>query len=224
MSKPLRQIVETIVSNDLSPAARQRIIADFARRKLAEGVDQNRRATGREVPYTQAVDGRLGARLESVNADAGRILFMFDVAKNELFVWIAEQIVKHAPRGVITHDHGRYADAFKLLAGGREMQPGEPLPKADEFVFLNAMPYARKIERGLSKQAPDGVLQAVALLAKTRFKDVANITFGYRSYMGGPVSDWAKLRRPSKTGYSRRKRDAALAKDIRQPAIIVRLY
>lgn len=213
-----------MISRDIATAARQKMAADYARSLLAEGIAQNRQATGRDIPYTQTVDGRRGAPFESVNPDNGRILFMFDVVSNELFVWIADQIVKHAPRGTVTHDHGRYADAFKLLAGGRELAIGEALPKADEYVFLNAMPYARKIERGLSDQAPQGVLQAVAKLARIRFRDVANITFEHRSYMGGPVHDWAKLRRPSKTGYSRRKRNAALAKDIRQPAIIVRLY
>ena len=48
---------------------------------------------------------------------------------------------------------------------------------ADEYVFINTVPYARKIERGSSSQAPDGVYQAVAMLARDRFGNVARITY-----------------------------------------------
>ena len=175
--RPLRSIVDTVLSRDLSPQARQRYAANFARARLAEGIEQNRKATGREVPYEQIVDGRLGATLESVNPDRGRIIFRFDVASNELFVWIADTLVRHAPR--LT---GRYADSFRLFAGGREIDAGETLPKADEYVFLNVQPYARRIEGGWSSQAPDGVFQAVAALAKLRYGDVAFVKFSYRAF------------------------------------------
>lgn len=173
--RPLRQIVETIVSRDLSHEARQRAIATFARAQLAKGLDQNRQATGRTVPYDQIVDGRTGAPLETVNPDNGRIIFRFDVATNELFAWIADQLVLHAPRR-----RGRYAESFQLYAGGRMTGPRAALPRADEYVFVSTVPYAGKIERGLSPQAPDGVFQAVAALAKVRFGDVAAIRFTYR--------------------------------------------
>ena len=176
-SRPLRSIVETVLSRDLSPQARQRYAASFARARLAEGIEQNRRATGREVPYEQIVDGRLGAALESVNPEAGRIIFRFDVATNELFVWIADTLVRHAPR--LT---GRYADSFRLFAGGRQIDAGETLPKADEYAFLNVQPYAGRLERGWSAQAPDGVFQAVAALAKVRYADVAQVRFAYRHF------------------------------------------
>ncbi|HVI28864.1 hypothetical protein [Hansschlegelia sp.] len=129
------------------------------------------------MPYQQVVDGRQGAALESVDPDRGRILFLFHVASNELFVWIADMLVRHAPR--LT---GRYADSFRLFAGGRQIEVGEALPKADEYAFLNVQPYAGRLERGWSGQAPDGVLQAVAALAKVRYADVAQVRFTYRHF------------------------------------------
>ena len=52
---------------------------------------------------------------------------------------------------------------------------------AEEYVFINTQPYARKIEgtggRRMAPQAPDGVYQAVATLAQRRFGNIARITF-----------------------------------------------
>jgi hypothetical protein len=72
---------------------------------------------------------------------------------------------------------------------------------AEEYTFINTVPYARKIERGSSRQAPDGVYQAVANLARRKFTKLAKITFSYRTVLGG-------------TGG---------AKSERNPAIIVRI-
>ena len=209
LNRPLRNIVETIVSRDLSPQARQKIAADFARARLAEGLEQNRQATGRVVPFTQAVDGRIGAALESVNPDNGRIIFLFDVSPDRIFAFIAEQLVMHAPR--LT---GRYADSFRLFAGGREIEPTAELPKADRYTFLNTQPYARRLERGWSDQAPSppGIFQAVAALAKQRYSDVARIRFSFVSLSEFGLAPGA-----------RGGRRAPKNEDVRTPAIIVSL-
>jgi len=62
-------------------------------------------------------------------------------------------------------------------------------PPAQEYVFVNTTPYARKIEGNKgrppsSPQAPDGVYQAVATLAR-KFSNVAKVTFSYRTVAGG---------------------------------------
>ena len=207
--RPLRSIVETLISRDLSPRARQQVAAEFARGRLAEGVEQNRRATGRFVPYEQIVDGRRGAALESVNPDNGRIIFMFDVGREQVFAFIAEQLVKHAPR--LT---GRVAASFILFAGGREIAPGAELPKADAYTFLSPEPYAGRLERGWSDQAPDGVFQAVAALARQRYSDVASIRFTYRSLSEFGLAPAAGGGRDAPKGERRQ---------FRTPAIIVRL-
>lgn len=232
--RPLRSIVETIISRDLSPRARQLMAADFARARLAEGIDQNRQATGRLVPFVQVVDGRQGAALESVNPDSGRIIFKFDVAREQIFAFIAEQLVKHAPR--LT---GRFADSFKLFAGGREIAPGAALPKADEYVFLSPLPYARRLERGWSDQAPSppGIFQAVAALAKQRYGDVAAINFSFRSFQEFGLADYVPRGRRSAVLRGERGRfakgsavrvderadEARRERATRTPAIIVRL-
>jgi hypothetical protein len=63
-----------------------------------------------------------------------------------------------------------------------------PAP-AQQYVFVNTDPYARKIEGTKQKppsspQAPDGVYQAVATLAR-KFSNLAKITFSYQTVAGG---------------------------------------
>ena len=209
LNRPLRSIIDTLISRDLSPQARQKMAADFARGRLAEGLEQNRQATGRVVPFVQIVDGRQGATLESVNPDNGRIIFRFAVTQEQVFAFISEQLVMHAPR--LT---GRYADSFRFFAGGREIQAGTALPQADRYTFLNTQPYARRLERGWSDQAPSppGIFQAVAALAKQRYRDVAAIKFSFVS-----LSEFGLA--PGLRG----GRDAPKNEDVRTPAIIVSL-
>jgi hypothetical protein len=59
------------------------------------------------------------------------------------------------------------------------------LPRGvNEFVFIPGATYARRLERGWSKQAPDGVYQVVGTMAKATFNRLAKISFGYRALVG----------------------------------------
>jgi hypothetical protein len=85
---------------------------------------------------------------------------------------------------------------------------------------VNTQPYARKIERGHSKQAPNGVYETVAHLAARRFGNMARIRFGYRSPLFGSIKEWAGRTRLQPKG---RRRTGSSRQDwlTRQPAIIV---
>lgn len=82
--------------------------------------------------------------------------------------------------------HRLYADGAEVAVGVRGQIPAD-VPQAGEYVFLNIVPYARKIERGLSPQAPEGVYQTVAVLAQRRFGNLARVTFSYRTAVGGGI-------------------------------------
>lgn len=192
-----------MLKKELSPEARKAAMVSFAREELAKAQATNRQALGHEPPYETFVDGRRGAALESVNPNGGTILFAFELL-DDLFEWIGEQLVLHAP--VLT---GRYQRSFKFYADGREIDPGGDVPTAREYVFLNSQPYARKIERGHSDQAPNGVFEVVAALAKGRFGNMANIRFSYRT----PEVAVA--------GASKARRDAD--RESRSPAIVITL-
>ncbi|WP_371346469.1 hypothetical protein [Ancylobacter sp. IITR112] len=209
-----RDIVLRLVGDD---ADRSRQFAAYAREALVEAQEVNRRATGQVPTHETFVDGRRGAALETVKPD-GTIVFEFDLL-NDLFEWIGLTLMQHSP--VLS---GRYQESHLFFADGVEVEPGATLPEAQEYSFVNAQPYARKIERGQSPMAPDGVYEAVATLASRRFSNVARVRFGYRSLPAGSIGDWAKTTNMRASQNSRnRPGDKRFEWLTRQPAVVITL-
>ncbi|MBK5958115.1 hypothetical protein CCR97_08275 [Rhodoplanes elegans] len=207
--------VELIIQSDLSPAARSRVLAQFAREQIGIASEQNRRALGSVPPFTTFVDGSESAALDRVRPD-GVISVEY-----ELFVdvlrFIADELVKTSPK--LT---GRYSKSHILMADGDEIELTDDLPDAAEFAFVSTMPYSRKLEKGLSRQAPDGIYEVLAAKAKRRFSNIATIRFGFRSVLGASaLNTWAgrTRMRPNRTN----KQSARAFGDWlrRQPAIVV---
>lgn len=211
--EPINRDIDLVLSEELSPQGRSALFAEFAGRQIEEARQTNKRALGRVPPHTVSVDGREGAPLASVKPD-GVIIVEFEIV-SEALAWINTQLQIHSPV-----KSGLFAKSHELFADGEHVpNPNNP-PPAEEYVFLNVQPYARKIERGLSSQAPDGVYQAVATLAQ-KFGNTAKISFSYRSAVGfAALSKWA-----GGTSLGRQIRNPARRADwlTRQPAIIVRL-
>lgn len=209
--EPLEKDIDLIFSQELSPTARSKMLADFAQEKIGEAKDINRRALGRDPPMTTFVDGRQGAPLTSVRPD-GVIVAEFKLI-DEVLIWIAEQLETHSPV-----KRGTYKKSHVLLADGQQIDPRSGnIPSAEEYVFINTQPYARKIESGSSSQAPDGVYQAVAILSR-RFGNMAKVSFGYRVPLFGAVHSWAQT---TSSGKHRKSDRAEWLR--RQPAIIVKV-
>ncbi len=199
------------LSQDTTPAARSAALADFARQNLSEALASNTAALGWTPTYDTFVDGRRGASEDQVRPE-GEIVYEFHLM-NEMFEWIGEMLVTHSP-----HRSGRYQDSFVFTADGTAVAPGAALPDAEEYAFTNVQPYARKIERGLSDQTPDGVFQVVAAMAQGRFGNLAKIRFGFRAPLFGAIEAWAAttaMESPYRRGV---KRDEWLR---RQPAIVI---
>jgi hypothetical protein len=223
---PIDRDLAVILEETMGPKARSRALAEFAREARDEAVAQNTAAIGKAPRYTTHVDGRLGAPLESVKPD-GVIVFEFELLL-ELLEWIGEQLVLASPIGQSDDPRpghpGLYANSHGFYADDTLLEPGTPVPPAREYAFVNSVPYARKIERGLSDQAPTGVYQVIADQAKRRFGNVANIRFTYRVPKHGDIETWARttsLVRMRKRGPARMtasQRDEWLR---RQPAIVI---
>lgn len=145
---------------------------------IADANATNTRVLGREAPHTTYIDGRSGAALAT--ATLRSVIFTEWELILETLAWIADQLEMHSP--VKT---GRYKKSHILLADGVEIDPHTDVLAATEYTFTNVQPYARKLERGLSSQAPDGVYQVVAALARRRLGKIARVTFSYRSVVGG---------------------------------------
>lgn len=176
--EPINRDIELMLSESLSPQAKSATLAEFAGAQIEDAKETDRRILGRIPRYTVSVDGRDGASLGSVKPD-GVVIAEFELF-NDVLAWIADQLEKVSP-----FKSGRYRKNNTLFADGIETDVGSVLPDAAEFVFINTTPYARKIERGASSQAPDGVFQVVATLAQRRFGNIAKITFTYRTAVAG---------------------------------------
>jgi hypothetical protein len=208
-----RQEIAAFVNENLSPAARQKMMARKAQEVIDKTAASNEAALGRKVPYDHFVDGREGAPLESINPNGGVIAVRFHLV-GDVLKWIGEQLETHSPVR-----SGRYKKSHILLADGVEVDPDGDLAPAEEFLFVSPLPYARKIERGLSKQAPDGVYDVVADMARRRYGNMAMIKFTYRSVLLPYVGLGGK--KGGKTA-SRAKRAAnSMERETRYPAIQV---
>lgn len=205
------------LSAALKPEEQGKRFAAFARQQLSAAQAQDARVLGFTPEHETFVDGRAGANEDSVRMP-GTILYRFILAE-EVLVYISELLVQNSP--VRT---GRYSASHVLYADSVEVPIGQRAPPASEYIFTNAQPYARKIERGLSPQAPEGVFEAVAALAAARYGNVALIKFTYQSPMGGQsaLEGWAGKTTLQRHG--RRAGDRYRATWLRrQPAIIVTL-
>lgn len=215
--EPIDRDVAFIFAVDLSPEAQSRALADYADDQIAQAKAQNRAAMGFDPDFEVSVDGRRGAPLVSVKPN-GIVIAEFDLLL-DVFAWIAQKLDAESPKR-----SGRYSKSHVFFADGVEVDPFGQVPTAAEYVFINAQPYARKIERGLSRQAPEGVYQAVAAVAYSRFSNLARIGFGFRSMVGGAVGDWA-ARTKMASPQSIRNRPGKARRDwlTRQPAIYIRV-
>lgn len=215
---PIDRDLNLILNEELSPLAQAQVLKDFATEVLAESQEINRAALGYLPKHRTFVDGAERGSLQDVTAKSV-ISFEFQLVF-EVLEWIDAQLIANSP--VLTT---RYARSHVWFAEDVEMDVHKPI-EADYYVALNAQPYARKIERGLSKQAPEGVYEAVAVYAGHRFNNVAHIRFGYRSFPAGAVGDWAQTESARFMAREIRGGNPRLYTEwlTRQPAIIVALY
>jgi hypothetical protein len=210
---PINVPYEKFISNALPPEIQSQLFAEFAAQVIEEGKAHNASVLGRVPPYTVSVDGRLGAPLESVKP--GGVVFVEYELVFEALTWIGDMLEQFSPV-----KSGRYQKSHVMIADGVAVPEGSVPPVASRITFTNVVPYSRKIERGLSPQAPDGVYQVVAKLASSKFSNVAKIQFGYETPLFGAIENWAAS--PAGIAWGKKKRAKGQAEWLRrQPAIIV---
>lgn len=216
---PITREIDLWLDEQFSDKEKSARFAAFAREQIELIDNENARIVGTRLPYDLWVDGAPDRPLTSVTPK-GRIEAEW-YAYDELFAYIGDLLVKHSPYGSDDPRPGHpglYERSHLFLADDVIVPVGKRVPPAKEFVFINAVPYARKIERGLSNQAPDGVYQTVATLARRRWSNLASIRFSYRSLLTGGVAAWAQT-----TKMSSRNRKGVQRRDwlTRQPAIVI---
>lgn len=175
--------INLIVSELLSPEAQSRAVADFARGAIAEADETNRSVLGRVPPRVVTVDGNRGAALETVRPVGGSIIVEWELI-GDVMIWIGRTLRDRSPVG----PSGKYRDSHTLFADSKEVPIGADVPIASEYVFLNPVPYARKVEIGKTKSGrdfvisvPNRIYERTAKDAQARFGNMANIKFSYRA-------------------------------------------
>lgn len=183
--EPIDRDIKLTIDQMLSPQARSKMLADYADGAIAEGDAANLRVLGRQPPRQVWVDGRNGARMQDVKPD-GVITAEWDLM-TDVLLWIAQDLIDNSPVGRTgsrdTHP-GLYRHSHTLFADENEISVGEIIPPAQEYVFMNLVPYARKIEQGASRQF-DHVYETTAKNARARFGNIATIGFTFRGIVGG---------------------------------------
>jgi hypothetical protein len=209
--------INLLVNDLLSPAAQSKAVADFARGAIADADETNKRVLGRIPPRTVTVDGSQAASLDSVKPIGGSIIVEWEIV-GDVLVWIGQTLRDRSP-----FVSGKYQDSHTLFADGVEVPLGQQVPPADEYVFLNLVPYARKIEVGKTRagrdfviQVPNRIYERTAKDAKSRFGNIARISMSYRAPFSGNILNYVPARTGNRAG-------AAHERSLRVPAIIVTL-
>lgn len=216
---------DVILKETLSVDVQRALFAERAGELINQVKQQNAKVLGRVPKHTISVDGREGAPLNTVRLPGGVIFAEFELVF-EALNWISEMLRQHSPVSPADSGHsGRYRDSHVLLADGVAVEPGAVPPIADTYTYTNLQPYARKIERGLSSQRPEGVYQSVATLAASRgkFGNIARIKFGYVTPMFGAINKWAGSSSGAAWAQAKSRRRKELHGEWlrRQPAIII---
>ncbi len=219
---PIAQTIKLLVANTISPDAQKRAVASFAQGAIDEADATNRRVLGRVPPRTITVDGREGAALTDVKPDGGSIIVEYELIADVL-VWIGDTLRARSPV-----QSGAFRDGWTLLADGTEVGITDDVPPADEYTFVNTVPYARKIEVGLTESGRAFVIQVPNRIAERTVKDAAskfgNMAKISNTFIALDNAYTLKNDAVSRARAGRRRRITARAgSEVTYPAIIVSL-
>jgi hypothetical protein len=219
---PIAQTIKLIVANTISPDAQKQAVASFAQGAIDQADATNRRVLGRIPPRTVTVDGRQGAPLTDVKPDGGSIIVEYELI-TDVLVWIGDTLRARSPV-----QSGAYRDGWTLLADGTEVAVNDDVPGADEYTFVNTVPYARKIEVGLTEsgrafviQVPNRIAERTAKDAASKFGNIAKIANTFIALENAYTlkNDAVSRARPGR----RRRVTSRAGSEITYPAITVSL-
>lgn len=178
-----------VFKNQFTGQARSDFVAEQARMARDEAKTTNHSILGRDVAVKTFVDGSQGA-IENAVRPGGTIVYLFDVGAQTLSQCVdefIELIVQFSP-----FKTGQYRDSNLLIVNNEERdavrEGGQvELKETDEVVLVNLLPYARKIEKGASAQAPNGVYEAAYSALLPKWRNLLKISFAWESWPGHEV-------------------------------------
>lgn len=203
-----------------TPASKRAVIGRFARTRLGAAQQHNAAVLGRVPDHEQYVDGRRGAAFETVKTNGGRIVIQFELL-DEVLAEIGRMLVEESPVW-----KGDYIKGHRLFADGVEVPAGTDLPPADEYVYLNLVPYARRLEIGRKRdgtpfvtQVEPRIYERVFKRARRRFGNIVKLKYVYRSPHLGYVALGG--RRGGKTASAATRDAHNFERATRAPAILI---
>lgn len=175
-----------IAKSNLVGEGRRRHLIEVAQRLRDDALENNARILGRRPDYETVVDGIKGAAEENVRL-GGTIVYLFQIGGQSMAEAVRSAL--DLVRRLSPKLTGRYRDTHRVLVNGFEISTANPealdaLKETDIVAVVNLQPYARRIERGWSKQAPNGVYEVAAGMLKSRFGNLLKIGFTYDRYPG----------------------------------------
>lgn len=181
--KSFRAAVDLTRSQLTGEPRRQQLIR-LARAAIDEAAAFNRAAIGHDIDRVVIVDGRRGVAIDAVRP-GGTVVALFDV-HTAAIDFTYETLLKLSPVDESEDaDSIVYKDNHRLLVNGQEVGPPPVEIGVDDVVtFVNLLPYARRLERGYSDQAPNGIYEVASAIVKARFGNIVDVRFSYGSFSG----------------------------------------
>lgn len=195
-------------------------VAAAARAGAIEIPARQRSRRGDAPGVTSAVDGDLNKSFEAVRPD-GKIVLLFDY-RAEIVHACLQELVARAP--VLT---GTYRRSFTVLLDGEGLPPmtvpsPEQLKTVQQIVVVNPLPYAMRLETGVTKsgrafvrQTEPHIVEGAMQPVRREFSAVAKI-----SYRVIDLNN-AYERKSNFASRLKRHRHRGIGSKIQYPAIVI---
>lgn len=167
-------------------------------------------ATGNSGDMISGDQAVINSVLSQVTSLSDAIIFSFEL-QHDVVAFISDELGKHSP-----FKSGRYMHSHVIFADGILVEDLTQMPDyaaTGEWLFVNTLPYARKIEEGESSMAPNGVYELVAQEAQQRYG--SNCIIEFIDYVG----TYGVMSEATSASYGRRTRQHLNKSQNRFPAI-----
>lgn len=218
-----------IAGDALRGPLRREMIRRAAQQAFDETRARNLSATGQVLPEKIVTDGVLNKRPEDMVV-GGKSELLTGEPGTRVIPFTLALLERVSPRGRSNSkpEEARYAKSHAVFVDGQRIdEPYILPPNWSRLVFTSLSPYHRKIERGLSKQRPNGVYELLVYPeVEKEFGAVFNVDFNYEGGLVAPFGKTSYIQTavPGADGRlkrRRRKRKITDAARSRLPAIIV---
>lgn len=187
-----KETLVELVGADLTGPFRREILRRAADEAFSRSRDDNFRILGVRLPESLATDGVIGRQPEEMKV-GGKSVLTFGRPAAAIIPFTLELAARVSPRGRSNSkpDDLRYFKSHAVFVDGKRLEPPYLMPLDwRQMIFASLSPYTRKIERGLSKQRPNGVYEILLLPEiEAEFGDQYDISF---NYVGGLVAAFGK--------------------------------